>query len=63
MSTPRNVHRDATRVMSTVIVLIGVALMVSTVARGGGPLATGVLLGLLFVLAGAGRLYLARGSR
>ncbi len=63
MPTPRNVHRDATRVMSTVIVLIGVALMVSTVARGGGPLATGVLLGLLFVLAGAGRLYLARGSR
>lgn len=63
MPTPRNVHRDATRVMSTVIVLIGVALMVSTVARGGGPLATGVLLGLLFVLAGVGRLYLARGSR
>jgi hypothetical protein len=49
--------------MSTVIVLIGVVLMVSTLARGGGPLAVGVLLGVLFVLAGAGRLYLARGSR
>jgi hypothetical protein len=46
--------------MSTVIVLIGVALLVSTLARGGGPLAIGVLLGVLFVLAGAGRLYLAR---
>jgi hypothetical protein len=49
--------------MSTVIVLIGVALLVSTLARGGGPLAIGVLLGVLFVLAGAGRLYLARGER
>ena len=48
--------------MSGLIVLIGVALLVSTIARGGGPLAVGVLLGLLFVAAGAGRLYLARGN-
>jgi hypothetical protein len=48
--------------MSAVIVLIGVALLVSTLARGGGPLAIGVLLGVLFVLAGAGRFYLARGE-
>jgi hypothetical protein len=49
--------------MSTAIVVIGIVLVVSTIARGGGPLAIGVLLGLLFVAAGAGRLYLARGSR
>ena len=48
--------------MSGVMVLIGVVMLVSTVARGGGPLAIGVLLGLLFVAAGAGRLYLARGN-
>ena len=48
--------------MSGLIVLIGVALLVSTIASGGGPLAIGVLLGLLFVAAGAGRLYLARGN-
>jgi hypothetical protein len=48
--------------MSTVLVVIGVALVVSTVTRGGGPLAIGVLIGLLFVAAGAGRLYLARGT-
>ena len=48
--------------MSVLLVLIGVALLVSTIARGGGPLAIGVLLGLLFVAAGAGRLYLARGG-
>jgi hypothetical protein len=41
------------------MVLIGVALLVSTLARGGGPLAIGVLLGVLFVAAGVGRLYLA----
>jgi hypothetical protein len=62
MPTPREVHRGATRAMSTVLVVIGVTLVISTVARGGGPLAIGVLLGLLFVAAGAGRLYLARGA-
>jgi len=49
--------------MSSLMMLIGVALLVSTLARGGGPLAIGVLLGVLFVAAGAGRLYIARGGR
>lgn len=44
--------------MSVVMLLIGVALLVRTLAAGGGFLATGVLLGVLFILAGAGRLYL-----
>jgi hypothetical protein len=48
--------------MSALMVVIGVVLLVSTIVRGGGPLAIGVLLGLLFVAAGAGRLYLARGN-
>ena len=38
-------------------------MLVSTIARGGGPLAIGVLLGVLFVAAGAGRIYVNRGSR
>jgi hypothetical protein len=49
--------------MSTLMVLIGIALLASTIVRGGGPLAIGVLLGVLFVAAGAGRLYLSRGAR
>jgi hypothetical protein len=49
--------------MSAVMVLIGVVLLITTLVRGGGPLAIGVLLGLLFVAAGAGRLYIARGDR
>jgi hypothetical protein len=60
--TPRQVHRGATRVLSTAMVVIGVALLVSTLARGGGPLAIGVLFGVLFVAAGLARLYLARGG-
>lgn len=58
MSKPRQVHSSATRVMSVLMIVIGVALLVRTLAAGGGPIATGVLLGSLFVLAGAARLYL-----
>jgi len=47
------------RVLGAALCLIGVGMVVSTLARGGGPLALGVVLGVLFVLAGAGRLYLA----
>ena len=49
--------------MSAVMVLLGVGILVATIGSGGGPLARGVLLGLLFLAAGAGRLYLARGGR
>jgi hypothetical protein len=49
-----------TRVLSALMVLIGVAIIVRTVAAGGGPLALGLLLGVLFVAAGAGRLYAER---
>ena len=58
MPTPREVHRGATRVLSAVILVVGVALVISTVARGGGPLAIGVVMGVLFAAVGAGRLYL-----
>ncbi len=56
-------HRGATRVLSVVMVLIGVALVVSALAQGGGPLSTGVVFGLLLAGAGAGRFLLARGER
>ena len=47
------------RVLGLLLCGIGVAMVVSTLVRGGGPLALGVVLGVLFVLAGAGRLYIA----
>jgi hypothetical protein len=45
-------------VMSVLMILIGVALVVRTVIAGGGALASGLFLGLLFIAAGAARLYL-----
>jgi hypothetical protein len=49
-----------TVVLSGLMVLIGLALIVRTLAAGGGPLAAGILMGLLFVAAGAGRLWVER---
>jgi Zn-dependent protease with chaperone function len=48
-----------TRLLSTLLVIIGVVMVVSTLARGGGPLASGVVLGLLFAAAGVARLYVS----
>jgi hypothetical protein len=62
MPEPRRLHRASTRVLSAVMVLLGVALVVTTVARGGGPLAIGVVVGVLFFGVGAGRLWLERGE-
>ncbi len=49
-----------TAVLSGVMVLIGVAMVVRTIAAGGGALAVGIVLGLLFIAAGAGRLWAER---
>ena len=56
----RDAHRQMTTVMSVALIVIGVALLVRTVTAGGGPLATGILVGVLFVAAGFGRLWVAR---
>jgi hypothetical protein len=58
MTQPRQLHRGTTRLLSIVMVVLGVAMIAVTVAAGGGVLARGVLLGVLFMAAGAGRLYL-----
>jgi multisubunit Na+/H+ antiporter MnhB subunit len=51
-------RRTSTRIMSIAMIVIGVALVARTLAAGGGAIATGLVLGVLFVLAGAARLYL-----
>jgi hypothetical protein len=58
MPERRQIHRASTRVMSVLMILIGIALVVRTVIAGGGALASGLFLGLLFIAAGAARLYL-----
>ena len=58
----RRAYGMSTRVLSAVMVLVGIALVITTLAGGGGPLALGVLLGLGLTGLGAGRLWLARGG-
>ena len=53
-------YPQSTKVLSVLLVVIGAAMVVSTVARGGGVLALGVVLGVLFVALGLARLRLAR---
>jgi hypothetical protein len=52
----------STRLLSAVLLVLGLALMVSAIVRGGGPLAVGVVLGILLIALGAARLWLARGG-
>jgi hypothetical protein len=46
-----------TRVLPLAMALIGLALIVRTLVAGGGALAVGLVFGVLFLAAGAGRLY------
>ncbi len=58
MPDPRELRRRSTLLLSAVMALLGVAILVVTIASGGGPLTLGVLFGVLFVAAGAGRFYI-----
>jgi hypothetical protein len=58
----RRAYVTSTRALSGIIMLLGVTMVVSALARGGGALALGVVLGTLLALLGAGRLWLARGG-
>jgi hypothetical protein len=49
--------------MSFAMIVIGVLIIVRTITLGGGPVATGFLLGGGFLAAGAARLYLQSRSR
>jgi hypothetical protein len=58
----RRAYVNSTRVLSGLLILVGFAMVVSALARGGGALALGVVLGTMLALLGAGRLWLARGG-
>jgi hypothetical protein len=60
---PREVQRTATRVLSSIMVVLGVVMVVLTIARGGGVASLGLILGILFVAAGLLRLRLERSPR
>jgi hypothetical protein len=56
----RDAHRSITIALSFLLVFLGVTMLVRTLSAGGGPFAVGVLLGVLFIAAGVGRLWVAR---
>ncbi|HEX2015590.1 MAG TPA: hypothetical protein VGN69_02770 [Solirubrobacteraceae bacterium] len=60
MPAPSQLHRTGTRVLSGAMVVIGVALIVRSLAGAGGSGVIGVVLGVLFIAAGAGRLWALR---
>jgi hypothetical protein len=49
-----------TLVMSLLMIGLGVAMVAITLSNGGGPAAFGIVIGLLFVAAGGGRLWVQR---
>jgi len=59
VASPERIYRGSVRAFSVVFLAIGLVLLVSTLANGGGPLSVGVLLGLAFLAVGAGRLWVA----
>jgi hypothetical protein len=58
----RRAYVTSTRVLSGIIMLLGVTMVILALANGGGVLALGVVLGTMLALLGAGRLWLARGG-
>jgi len=52
------VYRGAVRAFSLVFVAIGLLVLVVTLANGGGPASLGFLMGVAFLLVGAGRLWI-----
>ena len=56
-----NAYHAGSRVLSVLLFGVGVALVASTLLRGGGPLALGVIVGVAFVALGLLRLRLAGG--
>ena len=59
MGSPDRIYRGSIRALSFVFIALGLAVLVSTFANGGGPLSVGTLLGLAFLGVGAGRLWIA----
>lgn len=51
-------YRGAVRGFSLVFIAIGLAVLVATLAAGGGPASVGFLMGLAFLAVGVGRLWL-----
>jgi hypothetical protein len=61
--TGRQAHRAGTFTLSLLMAAIGVALVVQAVSGHGSILSPRLLLGVLFIAAGAGRMYVEKRRR
>lgn len=59
MPAPEQIYHGSVRALSVFMLVLGIAILISTLVAGGGPLSVGFLLGVAFVGVGAGRLYVA----
>jgi hypothetical protein len=57
--SPERIYRASVRAFSLVFLVLGLVILIGTLAAGGGPLSVGVLLGIAFLAVGAGRLWIA----
>lgn len=55
-----NAYQRTVRAFSLVLVAIGLAVLVATIAAGGGPASVGFLMGIAFLGVGIGRFWIAR---
>ncbi|HEU5141615.1 MAG TPA: hypothetical protein VFU04_00500 [Solirubrobacterales bacterium] len=62
MASPERLYHGSVRVFSAIFVLLGIAILISTLARGGGPLSLGVVLGIAFLVVGIVRGWLGGGG-
>jgi len=59
VASPERIYQGSVRAFSLVFIALGLLILVSTLANGGGPLSVGVLLGVAFLAVGGGRLWIA----
>jgi hypothetical protein len=62
MTSPERFYQGSVRAFSLVFIALGVVILVATLVKGGGPLSTGVLLGILFIAVGVGRFWISRAT-
>jgi hypothetical protein len=62
MASPEHLYRGSVRAFSAVMVLLGLAILATTFANGGGPLSIGTLMGIAFLAVGLLRGWLGGGG-
>ncbi len=59
MESPDRIYHGSIRVFSFVFIAVGLVILGRTLIAGGGPASFGMIIGVLFVAIGAGRLWIS----